>query len=64
MPKLKTHSGTKKRVRVTKNGKILVRHAGGNHLLQHKSAGRKRTFAGMKTVEGKSAKNLKLKLGA
>jgi len=64
MPKLKTHSGTKKRVRVTKNGKILVRHAGGNHLLQHKSASRKRTFAGMKTVEGKSAKNLKLKLGA
>jgi large subunit ribosomal protein L35 len=63
MPKLKTHSGTSKRVRVSKNGKILVRHAGGNHLLQHKSAGRKRTFAGLKEITGKSAKNLKLKLG-
>lgn len=63
MPKLKTHSGTRKRVRTTKNGKILVRHAGGNHLLQHKSAGRKRTFAGMKTITGKAAKNLKMKLG-
>lgn len=63
MPKLKTHSGTAKRVRTTKNGKILVRHAGGNHLLQHKSAGRKRTFAGMKEVTGRAAKNLKLKLG-
>jgi len=63
MPKLKTHKGTAKRVRRTSQGKILVRHAGGNHLLQHKSAGRKRTFAGMKEVTGKSAKNLKLKLG-
>lgn len=64
MPKLKTHSGTKHRVRVTKNGKVLIRHAGGNHLLQGKSASRKRTFAGMKEITGKSAKNLKLKLGA
>lgn len=63
MPKLKTHSGTRKRVRTTKNGKILVRHAGGNHLLQHKSASRKRSFAGMKEVTGKAAKNLKLSLG-
>jgi len=64
MPKLKTHKGTAKRVRVTKNNKMLVRHAGGNHLLQHKSASRKRGFAGMKEMTGKTAKNLKLKLGA
>lgn len=64
MPKLKTHSGTKRRVRVTKNGKVLVRHASGNHLLQKKSASRKRTFAGMQEITGKSAKNLKLRLGA
>jgi len=63
MPKLKTHRGTAKRVRVTRNGKMLVRHAGGNHLLQHKSASRKRTFAGMKEVTGKAAKTLKLSLG-
>lgn len=63
MPKLKTHSGTKKRVKTTKNGKVMVRHAGGNHFLQKKSAARKRSFAGRKQVTGKSAKNIKLKLG-
>lgn len=64
MPKLKTHSGTKKRVRITKNNKVLLRHASGNHLLQKKSASRKRTFAGLKQIKGKSAKNIKLNLGA
>jgi len=64
MPKLKTHSGTKRRVRITKNGKVLVRQAGGNHLLQKKSAARKRTFAGTKEITGKSATNLKMRLGA
>lgn len=64
MPKLKTHSGTKDRIRVNKNGKVLRRKATGNHLLQKKSKSRKRTFAGVKLVEGKQAKNIKLKLGA
>jgi large subunit ribosomal protein L35 len=64
MPKLKTHSGTKDRVRITKNGKLLRRHSSGNHNLQKKSAGRKRTFAGLEGITGKSTKNLKLKLGA
>lgn len=64
MPKLKTHSGTKKRVKVTRNGKVLLRSAGANHLLQKKSASRKRTYAGLKEMTGKSAKNIKLNLGA
>lgn len=64
MPKLKTHSGTKKRVRITSKGKVLLRHASGNHLLQKKRASRKRTFAGLQQMTGKSAKNIKLKLGA
>lgn len=64
MPKLKTHSGTKDRVRVSKNGKVLRRKATGNHLLEKKSKSRKRTFAGVKVVTGKQSKNLKLKLGA
>ena len=63
MPKLKTHSGTKKRVRITSRGKVLLRSAGANHLLQKKSAARKRTYAGTKEMTGKSAKNIKLKLG-
>jgi len=57
MPKLKTHSGTKDRMKVTKNGKVL------HGLLQKKSASRKRSFAVPTLVTGKSAKNLKRKLG-
>ena len=63
MPKLKTHSGTKDRMKVTKNGKVLQGRAGANHLLQKKSASRKRTFAVANEMVGKSAKNIKRKLG-
>ncbi len=64
MPKLKSHSGTKDRVRITKNGKVLHGHAGTSHFLQKKSASRKRRFAVNTTMTGKSAKNIKLKIGA
>ena len=63
MPKLKTHSGVKKRARITKTGKLVRRHSSQNHFLQKKSAARKRTFAGTETLTGKTAKNLKRKLG-
>lgn len=63
MPKLKSHSGTKDRVRVTKNGKILHGHATSNHFLSKKSAARKRRFAIDGTLTGKIAKNIKLKIG-
>ena len=64
MPKLKTHSGTKDRVRITKNGKVLRRKAGGNHFLQKKSERRKRTLAGVVNISGVAARNIKRKLGA
>lgn len=64
MPKLKTHSGTKDRAKVTKTGKVMVRHSGRNHFMEHKSAARKRTMSGVQQVPGKSAKNIKLNLGA
>lgn len=63
MPKLKSHSGTKDRVRITKNGKVLHGHATSNHFLQKKSASRKRRFTVASSMTGKSAKNIKLKLG-
>ena len=40
MPKLKTHSGAKKRFKVTKNGKVKRAHAFKSHLLNN---GRKTT---------------------
>ena len=64
MPKLKTHSGTKKRVRLTKNGKLVHRHAGITHFLQKKSASRKRRLNQTNTMQGRQAKNIKRKLGA
>ena len=42
MPKLKTRKAAAKRFRATGSGKILRRKAFKNHLLQHKSAERKR----------------------
>lgn len=64
MPKLKTHSGTKDRVKLTKNGKVRVGHPNRNHFLQKKSGSRKRRLSGLGTLSGKNSKNLKLKLGA
>lgn len=63
MPKLKTHSGTKDRVRVTKNGKVLHGHSSTNHLLQKKSAANKRRKAVTGITVGKMAKSIKQKLG-
>ena len=37
MPKMKTHKGLKKRVRVTARGKVKHRRAGSGHLLSHKT---------------------------
>lgn len=64
MPKLKTHSGTKDRVRLTKNGKVRTRHSHASHFLSKKSGARKRKLAGLDTLQGASAKKIKLKLGA
>ncbi len=36
MPKMKSHKGAQKRFRVTKNGKLLRRKQGGNHLRRKK----------------------------
>jgi len=64
MPKLKTHSGSKDRIRVTKTGKVLGRKSCGNHFLEKKSMARKRTYAGFKEISGTSKRNVKRKLGA
>jgi len=63
MPKLKTHSGTKDRVRVSKNGKIRTGHPNMNHFLSKKSAGRKRRLSNLQTHNGKIAKTVKRSLG-
>ena len=64
MPKLKTQSGAKKRIRITKTGKVVHRHARLNHFLQKKTASRKRRLNRNATFSGSYAKTMKRKLGA
>jgi large subunit ribosomal protein L35 len=45
MPKMKTHSGAKKRFRKSGKGKLLARHSFTSHNLGKKSAKRKRRLA-------------------
>ncbi|MBQ0097444.1 MAG: 50S ribosomal protein L35 [Oscillospiraceae bacterium] len=42
MPKIKTHSGAKKRFKVSKNGKVIRAHAYKSHILNKKTTKRKR----------------------
>ena len=44
MPKIKTHSGAKKRFKLSKNGKVLRGHANKSHNLTKKNTKRKRNL--------------------
>ena len=44
MPKMKSHSGAKKRFKKTGTGKLKARHAFSSHILEKKSPKRKRAF--------------------
>ena len=63
MPKLKTHKGTAKRIKVTGSGKITRERAFGNHILAKKSKARKRNMKTDAVVNGKIKKNIKTALG-
>ena len=63
MPKLNTHKGTAKRVKITGSGKIVRERAFGNHILAKKSKARKRNMKTDAVVSGKIKKNIKTALG-
>ena len=63
MPKTKTHSASKKRFRVTANGKVLRRHGMKSHILEHKTTKRKRGFRKMYDVSQADTKGIKRLLG-
>jgi len=44
MPKMKTHSGAKKRFRVTGSGSVKYKHSGARHILTKKTTKRKRNL--------------------
>ena len=63
MPKMKTHSGSKKRFKVTAGGKVKARHAFSSHILEKKSPKRKRSFRKARELEGADAKRAVKLLG-
>jgi len=63
MPKMKTHSGAKKRFRVTGTGKIMRRRANRMHLFEHKPSTRTRRLANEVTVSPADLKVVKKLLG-
>jgi large subunit ribosomal protein L35 len=44
MPKMKTHSGAKKRFKLTGKGRVMRRHGMQSHILEKKTPKRKRAF--------------------
>jgi large subunit ribosomal protein L35 len=63
MPKNKTHSGTKKRVKITGSGKLLSQRAGMRHNQEHKSSTLTRRLTGTTEVSPHDAPRLKKLLG-
>ena len=62
MPKLKTRKAAAKRFRATGTGKIVRRKAFKNHLLQHKTANKKRNLSKMAVVDESDQENVRLML--
>jgi large subunit ribosomal protein L35 len=63
MPKMKTHSGAKKRFKLTAKGKVKAHHAMTSHILGKKSAKRKRRLGQETVLQGADAQRAKKLLG-
>jgi large subunit ribosomal protein L35 len=63
MPKNKTHSGAKKRFKVTGTGKLIKERAGKRHLLEHKSSRRTRRLSVEQVLSPADAKKANKLLG-
>jgi len=59
MPKMKTHSGAKKRFKTTATGKVRGRHPFTSHILEKKSPKRKRTLGRPAIISGHDAPRVK-----
>ena len=63
MPKMKTHSGAKKRYKITGSGKILRRQTNRSHILEKKPSTRTRRLAGEVEVTGGDRQRVRRQLG-
>ena len=64
MPKMKTHSGAKKRFKVTGTGKVRGRHPFTSHILEKKSPKKKRSLGAPKMINAHDVPRVKRMLGA
>ncbi|MGH2875471.1 MAG: 50S ribosomal protein L35 [Solirubrobacteraceae bacterium] len=64
MPKMKTHSGAKKRFKLTASGKVRGRHSFTSHILEKKSPKRKRRHARPAEISAHDTARVKTLLGA
>ncbi len=60
MPKLKTHTGAKKRFKLTKTGKVKRAKAFKSHILNKKTSKRKRNLRQGTYADASNVKTLKL----
>ena len=63
MPKNKTHSGIKKRVKITGTGKLLSQHSGMRHHQERKPSTLTRRLTGTKEIAAVDAPRVKKLLG-
>ena len=63
MPKMKTHSGAKKRFRLTGTGKVMREKANRRHMLESKSSRRTRRLALDTVASPADVKKIKRLLG-
>jgi large subunit ribosomal protein L35 len=63
MPKNKTHSGAKKRIKITGSGKLLSQHSGMRHHQEHKPSTLTRRLTGTKEIAAADVPRLKKLLG-
>ena len=63
MPKMKTHSGTKKRVKRTGSGKLMHEQVNKRHRLEVKASTRSRRLRKDADVSSADTKNVKRLLG-
>ena len=63
MPKMKTHSGAKKRFRKTAGGKLRGRRAYSSHILEKKSPKRKRRMSRPVVISPQDTKRVNTLLG-
>ena len=58
MPKMKSHSGAKKRFKITAKGKVKFKKSNMSHILSHESRNHKRHLRGTGVLQPQDARHV------